>query len=133
MDNGVAQESKSLGNLWVDSSKSTRIVGCKPLFELASFGPIARSIEDLELVLPIISEPGTPPLTPLARRALSELRVAWTDDFGGTPLDGDSRHLASPVVVGILERTAKMAGGCVEPPMPDAVRHCWQSSKRQPR
>ncbi len=79
-------------------------VGCKPLFELASFGPIARSIEDLELVLPIISEPGTPPLTPPAPRTLSELRVAWTDDFGGTPLDGDSRRLMQGLIEALTRR-----------------------------
>lgn len=79
-------------------------VGCKPLFELASFGPIARSIEDLELVLQIITEPGTPPLTPLARRELSELRVAWTDDFGGTPLDGDSRRLMQSLIDALTRR-----------------------------
>lgn len=79
-------------------------IGCKPLFELASFGPIARSIEDLELVLPIISEPDTPPLTPLAPRTLSELRVAWTDDFGGTPLDGDSRRLMQRFIEALTRR-----------------------------
>jgi amidase len=71
---------------------------CEALFELASFGPIARSIEDLELVLPIVSEPATPPLTPSAQRALSQLRVAWTDDFGGAPLDGGSRRLIQSFV-----------------------------------
>jgi len=40
----------------------------------------------------IVSEAGTPPFTRPAVRALSELRVAWTDDFGGTPLDADSRQ-----------------------------------------
>ena len=78
--------------------------GCEALFELASFGPIARSIEDLELVLPIVSEPGTPPLTPPARKALSELRVAWTDDFGGTPLDGGSRRVMQSFIEALTRR-----------------------------
>ena len=80
--------------------------GCEALFELASFGPIARSIEDLELVLRIISEPGTPPLTPPAPRTLSELRVAWTDDFGGAPLDGGSRRLMHSFIEALTR------GGC---------------------
>ncbi len=78
--------------------------GCEALFELASFGPIARSIEDLELVLTIVSEPGTPPLTPPPRKALSELRVAWTDDFGGAPLDGGSRRLMQSFIQALTLR-----------------------------
>ena len=66
--------------------------GCQALFSLASFGPIARSIDDLELALPILSEPGTPALAQPVIKALAELRVAWTDDFGGVPLDGASRR-----------------------------------------
>ena len=82
------------GHVHVASARrSPAPTGCEGLFELASFGPMARSIEDLELVLPIVSEPCTPPLTPSPRKALSELRVAWTDDFGGAPLDGGSRRL----------------------------------------
>jgi len=90
--------------------------GCEALFELASFGPIARSIEDLELVLPVISEPGTPPLTLPPRRALSELRVAWTDDFGGAPLDRGSRRLMQSFV-GSLSRHGchvERCGGAVD-------------------
>jgi amidase len=66
--------------------------GCEALLQLASFGPIARSVEDLELALPIISEPGSPPLAVTKMSAAPETRLAWTDDFGGTPLDDDSRR-----------------------------------------
>ena len=93
------------GHVHVASARRLPVpTGCEGLFELASFGPIARSIEDLELVLPIVSEPGTPPLTPPARRALSELRVAWTDDFGGAPLDGGSRRLMQSFTEALTQR-----------------------------
>jgi amidase len=67
--------------------------GFEALLQLASFGPIARSVDDLQLALSIISEPGTPPLDSARCPAMSELRLAWTEDFGGTPLDQDSRVL----------------------------------------
>ena len=66
--------------------------GWETLLELASFGPMARSLEDLAIALPIISEPGTPPLVAPSRSSTSPLGFAWTDDFGGTPLDLDSRR-----------------------------------------
>jgi amidase len=62
------------------------------LRQLAAFGPIARSVGDLRLALSIISDPGTPPLEATVGRTVSELRLAWTEDFGGTPLDADSRQ-----------------------------------------
>ena len=52
-------------------------------------GPLARSVEDLRLALTIIAGPDeseweVPPvaLAPAPRRELSELRFAWSDDFG---------------------------------------------------
>jgi amidase len=60
---------------------------------LASFGPIARAIDDLRLCLPIIAEASTPPVEAQAARPISDLRIAWTDDFGGVPLTQDSRRL----------------------------------------
>lgn len=68
-------------------------VGFEALLQLASFGSMACSVDDLELALPIIGEPGGPALDAGRRSAMSELRVAWTDDFGGTPLDESSRRV----------------------------------------
>jgi amidase len=67
--------------------------GWEALLQLASMGPIARSIEDLRLAFPIIAEPGTPGLEAQPVKPLAELRIAWTDDFGGAPLDSESRRL----------------------------------------
>jgi len=78
--------------------------GCEALFSLASFGPIARSIEDLEVALTILSEPNTPPLAPPAQKIISELRVAWTDDFGEAPLDASSRLAMHGLVEALSQR-----------------------------
>ena len=67
--------------------------GWEPLLQLASFGPLARSIDDLRLCLPIINGPTAPACEPQPTRMLSDLRIAWTDDFGGVPLTTDSRRL----------------------------------------
>jgi amidase len=67
--------------------------GWEALLQLASMGPLARSIDDLRLAFPILAEPGTPFPEPQSVKPLAGLRIAWTDDFGGTPLDGESQQL----------------------------------------
>ena len=64
----------------------------------AVLGPLARSLEDLELALQIIAGPdghdlAVPPATlaPAPRRRLQDLRFAWWDDFGGMPITDDTR------------------------------------------
>jgi amidase len=68
------------------------------LTQLASMGPLARSVADLRLAFPIIAEPGTPGLEQPPLKQLRELRIAWTDDFGGAPLDSESRRLMRTLV-----------------------------------
>jgi amidase len=72
--------------------------GWEALLQLGSMGPIARTIDDLRLAFRIIAEPGTANLEPPAAKPLQSLKIAWTDDFGGAPLDHDStqqiQHLA---------------------------------------
>jgi len=71
---------------------------------MGTFGPLARSVDDLELALRVIAGPDerdwdVPPV-PLEApppRALGELRVAWTDDFG-VPVDADTRRVLADVV-----------------------------------
>jgi len=67
--------------------------GWEALLQLASMGPLARSIPDLRLCFPLIAEPGTPNLEAHPVRPLSELKIAWTDDFGGALIDQESRKL----------------------------------------
>lgn len=61
-------------------------------------GPLARSIDDLKLALTIIAGPHPDePLVPLVNltqpkeKELKDLRIAWTDDFGGVPVTADTK------------------------------------------
>jgi amidase len=70
------------------------------LGRLLRVGPLARSIDDLRLCLSVIAgpDPGEPDLPPVAlteppARALADLRIAWTDDVGGVPIDADTKGL----------------------------------------
>jgi amidase len=83
--------------------------GWEALLQLGSMGPLARSIADLRLAFPILAEPGTPNLEAPPAKSLAHLRIAWTDDFGGAPLDGESRQL----IQGLAGQLAQ-AGGQVE-------------------
>lgn len=83
--------------------------GWEALLQLGSMGPLARSIDDLRLAFPILAEPGTPGLELTPVKPLTELRIAWTDDFGGAPLEGESRRLLQGFAGQISQ-----AGGHVE-------------------
>lgn len=61
-------------------------------------GPLARSVEDLSLILEIIRGPDdedwdVPPVpwTEAPPRPLAQLRFAWTCDFGGIPVTRETR------------------------------------------
>jgi amidase len=69
------------------------------LRHLAVIGPIARSVNDLALALKVISGPdgrdwnvAPVPLDDSSDWHLRELRLAWTDDFGGQPVTADTRR-----------------------------------------
>jgi amidase len=70
----------------------------KSVRHLRVLGPLARSVEDLELCLSIIEgedgrdwEVCSPPSEIPSLRELSTYRFAWTDDFGGVPVTFDTR------------------------------------------
>jgi amidase len=83
--------------------------GWEALLQLGSIGPLARSIDDLRLAFPLIAEPGTPGLEPPPEKPLSTLRLAWTADFGGAPLDQASRLLIDALACRLAQ-----AGATVE-------------------
>jgi len=67
------------------------------------FGPLARSVGDLELALRIVAGPDgrdwdvpPVPLEAPPARALAARRFAWTDDFG-VPVDADTRRVLADV------------------------------------
>ena len=66
---------------------------------LACCGPLARSIEDLRLGFAVIAGPDTrDPEVPWVdlqqqpARNLKDLRISWTDGFGGVPVDAHTRN-----------------------------------------
>jgi len=81
---------------------------------MASMGPLARTMADIELAWSIINEPTWNyflhlPAKPVAKRALAEYRVAWFDDVGSVPCGEDTRR-----VLGTFVRLLQGAGVMVE-------------------
>ncbi|WP_084956595.1 amidase [Thermoactinospora rubra] len=63
-------------------------------FTLATLGPMARTVEDVTLMLQVISgfHPGSPyaitePFAPDPEISVQGLKVAWSPDLGGLPVD----------------------------------------------
>ena len=62
---------------------------------LAVAGPLARNIDDLELAMSIIAKTTSEDrrLTPLVKNTdtidIKNLKIAWTDEFGGVPVDNE--------------------------------------------
>jgi len=93
------------------------------LRHIATFGPIARSVEDLELamrllVAPDAAFPDAPPVPfePRPEPAPETLRIAWTDAFGGYPVSADTAE----VVRGVAAKL-EAAGARVRRAAPDAI------------
>lgn len=85
-----------------------------------TLGPLARSVDDLALILKLIAgpdkaEPDVPPV-PLAEateRALKSYRFAWSTDFEGIPVTRDTKNAIAKLAVDLV------ASGCrVEERMP---------------
>jgi amidase len=73
--------------------------GIKSIHHLTSNGPLARSVEDLKLGLSVIAGPDIKnadiPWVDLSQppeKALKDLRITWTDDFGGVPITVETRE-----------------------------------------
>ena len=88
--------------------------GWEPLLELAAFGPIARSIDDLRLSLPVIADSERGALERPPSRPGYAMRIAWTRDFGGAPLSADSRQVIERLGSD-LARAGACSAACAEP------------------
>ena len=78
---------------------------------VATPGPLARCVPELALVLQVIAGPDPQhpevppvPLTPAPKTPWNKLRVAWTDDFGGTPVSADTRTALAKLVAALQQR-----------------------------
>ncbi len=67
---------------------------------MASMGPLARSIKDLKLCLPIIAGPdGYDAMVPAVnmtakpKPGYKQLHIAWSDNFGDVPVSADTREV----------------------------------------
>lgn len=94
-------------------------------------GPVARSVEDLWLILKVIAGPDDAewdvppvPLTEAPERPLSSMRFAWTTDFNGLPVTRDTS-----TAIANLARELSQAGCKVEQRMPDgfSLDAAWET------
>jgi amidase len=80
-------------------SPGTKGAEFRSIRHMACCGPLARSVEDLRLGLAIISGPDSKnpdvPWVDLQQpqaKNIRELRMAWTDGFGGVPVTAETRQ-----------------------------------------
>lgn len=81
----------------------------KSIRYLLANGPLARSIADLKLALSIILGPDAKdpniPDVKLSdqKKSLKNLRIAWSDDFGGVPVTEDTRTALANLAVALTD------------------------------
>jgi len=88
---------------------------------MACGGPLARSIDDLELALSIIAQPtdNFKRLVPLENNMdtidIKKLKIAWTDEFGGVPVDDEIKAKINVYVARLQKAGAQVTK--VVPPL----------------
>jgi amidase len=89
---------------------------------LAVFGPLARSVDDLALAFRVLAGPDphswtVPPVPvgPMPELKLSQLRLAWTDDFGDVPVDSETRRTLARFVSDLAQQGAHVERCLPEP------------------
>jgi amidase len=89
--------------------RSVRHMGC--------FGPIARSVDDLELALGVLVGEGADwegapvPAAPAPRRTVASLRILWADDFGGVPVSAATREALARLAAELDRGGAQVSAG----------------------
>lgn len=99
------------------------------LHSLAVAGPLARNIDDLELSMQIIAQTTTTDqrLVPLNQCTdtfnIKKLKIAWTDEFGGVPVDNEIKT----AIKNYVEKLEK-AGATVVKTVPELNFHqAWKT------
>ena len=94
----------------------------QPIRMLTVFGPMARSVTDLKLVLGIIAGPdghdGDVPPVPWRKvtpPTLPELRIAWTPSFPGAQVSAEISQAIQKLAIRLARRGAKTE--CCRPPV----------------
>lgn len=89
--------------------------------QLAVFGPLARTVDDLALMFRVMAgteagkwEIPPVPVEPVSEPRLKQLRLAWADDFAGAPVSMDTRSALAKLAVE-LARNGCSVGQCVPP------------------
>jgi amidase len=89
---------------------------------LGVFGPLARSVDDLALAFRVLAGPDlrswTVPPVPVGimpELKLSQLRLAWTDNFGDVPVDSDTRRALARFVSDLAQQGAHVERCLPEP------------------
>ena len=81
---------------------------------MACAGPLARNIDDLELALSVIAQPTDKfkRLVPLVKDNdtidINNLKIAWTDEFGGVPVDDEIKFKIQQYVARLKEAGAQV-------------------------
>ena len=82
---------------------------------MACAGPLARTIDDLELALTIIANPTKEyqRLVPVSRNFdaidIKEMRIAWTDEFGGIPVEHEIKKKIKEYVLRLEKAGASVS------------------------
>lgn len=97
---------------------------------MASAGPLARSMADIELAWDVINEPTWKyfqhmPARPARRKTLSEYRIAWFDDVGRVPCGDETRRVLSAFVRMLEDAGVRMDKRPFEQAWLDRVYHVW--------
>lgn len=87
--------------------KSVRHMGC--------MGPLTRSVTDLRLVFTLLAGPDLRdvdvppvPLDAVPARPLDQLRVAWSDDFGGLTVSAETRDALAKLAASLSQHGVKV-------------------------
>ncbi len=101
------------------ASRELKIAGRLQTMRVA--GPLARSIEDLQLCLSLLEGPdgrqwSVPPvvLEPLRERPLQEYRFAWTDNLGDVPVTAETQAAVKKLAI-TLEQMGCHVERCTPP------------------